>query len=164
MNEKEQLLDVYYYINMDDTNLIEECLRLQLKINQKLFHVNKFVNCKQMILGKGKAKNKDEDDIIKCGLLSFNDMFKNLKLKTKNETWFFYISNGDINDTYKNVFVTLLNKNPSEQQCYYVINKNSVTINKADSKYIKMANIKTINATISELFTCEKSITYTNLE
>lgn len=166
MNENQkQILDVYYYINMDDTtNLIEECLKLQLKVNQKLFHINKFVNCKTMILGKGNNIGKDKDDIIKCGLLSFNYMFKNLKLKTNNETWFFYISNGDIKDQYKNVFVTLLNKNPSEQHCYYVINKNNVNINKTDSKYIKLANIKTVNSTISELFTCEKSITYTNLE
>ena len=83
MNEK-QLLDVYYYINMDDTvydvnqqcttKLIEECLRLQLDVNQKLFHVNKFVNCKQLSKGKGNEK-QDKNDIIKSGLLSFNNMF-----------------------------------------------------------------------------------------
>ena len=40
-----KLLDVYYYINFDEgLGFIEECLRLQLKINQKKYNLNKFIN------------------------------------------------------------------------------------------------------------------------
>ena len=78
-----------------------------------------------------------------------------LKLKSTNETWFFYISSGDVKDIYRDVFVVLLNKNPREQKCFYVINKN----NTSESK--ELFNIS--NSTICEVLVGEKTITYTHL-
>ena len=143
MNEK-SLLDVYYYIDVtDNVEFIESSLRLQLTRNCKNYNVDKFVNCnKSTVL----PNDKNGDDIIKSGLLTFNKMFETLKLKSTNETWFFYISSGNIKNIYRDVFVVLLNKNPREQKCFYVINKNKIA-----------------HSTICEVLTCEKTITYTNL-
>lgn len=173
MNEK-CLLDVYYCI--DTTNLvrqdtitdvgdesiefIERGLKLQLTLNCKNYSINKLVNYNKEIKD-GTIKDdtvKDDtvkDDTIKSGLLTFNRMCENLKLKSTNETWFFYISSGNVKDIYRDVFVVLLNKNPREQKCFYVINKN----NTSESK--ELFNIS--NSTICEVLVGEKTITYTNL-
>ena len=173
MNEK-CLLDVYYCI--DTTNLvrqdtitdagdesvefIERGLKLQLTLNCKNYNINKLVNYNKEIKDDTVKDDtvKDDtvkDDTIKSGLLTFNKMCENLKLKSTNETWFFYISSGNVKDIYRDVFVVLLNKNPREQKCFYVINKN----NTSESK--ELFNIS--NCTICEVLVGEKTITYTNL-
>ena len=152
MNEK-CLLDVYYYIDIDgDVEFIEHSLKLQLKIFGR--SINKLVNYKK------KGHDLIKDDIIKNGLLTFNEMFKNLKLKSTNETWFFYISSGNVKDIYSNVFIVLLNRNPKEQKCCYIINKENIeqTIN-ANT----LSNTKVASVTIREVLKSEKTITYTNL-
>jgi hypothetical protein len=155
----DQLLDVYYYIDLDDTQDIEyiiRCLKLNIKVNQKQFEIDKFECCNVNIVA-------NENDVIKRGLLTFNKMFKQLKLKGNNEIWFVYISRGDIKQIYKNAFVTLVNKNPSIKTCSYAINKSNIIINKTDDKHIKLNVIKRINKTFIELFSSKNNITYTNL-
>lgn len=158
-NNTKQLLDVYYYIDLDDTQdkeYITRCLNLNIRVNQKEFELNKFEYCNVNI-------QTTENDVIKRGLLTFNKMFKQLKLKGNNEIWFVYISRGDIKQIYKQAFVTLVNKNPSIKSCCYAINKSDIIINKTDDKYIKLNVIKEINKTFIELFCSENNITYTNL-
>lgn len=154
-----QLLDIYYYIDLDSTQDIEyirNCLGLHIRVNQKQFQICKFQEfCNiQMV---------NESDVVKRGLLVFNKMFKQLKLKGHNEIWFIYISKGNVKELYENVFVTLVNKNPCVKTCLYAINKNHITVGKADDKLVKLDNIKQINGTLSELFSSENTITYTNL-
>jgi hypothetical protein len=149
MNGK-ALLDVYYYIDIKgDVEFIERSL---YALNSRNYRINKFVNSR---LGEVEI---DKHDIIKNGLLTFNKMFENLKLKNTNETWFFYISNGNIKDVYSNVFIILLNKNPREQRCFYVINKNNI-----EPLLDTYNNEKVVTSTICEVLAAEKSITYTNL-
>lgn len=158
MNEK-CLLDVYYYIDIDgDVEFIEHSLKLQLTDG---YSINKLVNYKNKVLKDDITKDDIiKDDIIRNGLIKFNEMFKNLKLKSSNETWFFYISSGNVKDIYSNVFVVLLNKNPKEQKCCYIINKDNInkTIN-ANT----LSNAKVASVTICEVLKSEKTITYTNL-
>lgn len=157
MNEK-CLLDVYYYIDVNgDVEFIERSLKLQLTLKCNNYSINKLVNYKEV---KDNGV-KNEDDIIKGGLLTFNKMFKNLKLKSTNETWFFYISTGNIKEIYSDVFIILLNRNPKEQKCVYIINKDNIeqTIN-ANT----LSNTKVVSATICKVLKSEKTITYTNLK
>jgi len=166
MNEK-CLLDVYYYIDVDgDVEFIEQSLKLQLTLNCNSHSINKLVNYKKG--GTLPFNIKCKDDIIKNGLLTFNEMFKNLKLKSTNETWFFYISTGNVKEIYSNVFIVLLNRNPREQKCCYIINKDNIeqTIN-TNTFNIKrqgtLSNTKVASVTIREVLKSEKTITYTNL-
>jgi hypothetical protein len=156
MNEK-CLLDVYYYIDIDgDVEFIEHSLKFNIGHS-----INKLVNYKKKGLKDDITKHDlIKDDIIKNGLLTFNEMFKNLKLKSTNETWFFYISSGNVKDIYSNVFIVLLNRNPREQKCCYIINKDNIeqTIN-ANT----LSNTKVASVTIREVLKSEKTITYTNL-
>lgn len=163
------LLDVYYYIDIDgDVEFIEHSLKLQLTLNCNSHSINKLVNYKKggrehdphLKGGTLPFNIKCKDDIIKNGLLTFNEMFKNLKLKSINETWFFYISTGNVKDIYSNVFIVLLNRNPREQKCCYIINKDNIeqTIN-ANT----LSNTKVADVTIREVLKSEKTITYTNL-
>ena len=156
MNEK-CLLDVYYYIDIDgDVEFIEHSLKLQLTDG---YSINKLVNYKNKVLKDDITK----DDVIKNGLLTFNEMFKNLKLKSSNETWFFYISSGNVKDIYSNVFVVLLNKNPKEQKCCYIINKDNINRDKQMINANTLSNAKVASVTICEVLKSEKTITYTNL-
>lgn len=160
MNEK-CLLDVYYYIDIDgDVEFIEHSLKLQLTDG---YSINKLVNYKNKVLKDDITKDDiTKDDIIRNGLIKFNEMFKNLKLKSSNETWFFYISSGNVKDIYSNVFVVLLNKNPKEQKCCYIINKDNIN----DKQMINantLSNAKVASVTICEVLKSEKTITYTNL-
>jgi hypothetical protein len=155
MNEK-CLLDVYYYIDIDgDVEFIEHSLKFSIGHS-----INKLVNYKNKGLKHDPHLKGGKDDIIKNGLLTFNEMFKNLKLKSTNETWFFYISSGNVKDIYSNVFIVLLNRNPKEQKCCYIINKDNIeqTIN-ANT----LSNTKVASVTIREVLKSEKTITYTNL-
>lgn len=155
MNKK--YLDVYYYIELEgDVQFIERSLKMQLGLHEKNYNINRFINCKQCLNKHGEKISKS-NDIIRSGLLTLNKMYDNLKLKSVNETWFFYICNGNIKDLYQNVFVVLLNKTPSEQSCFYIINKNSIY------NPDEITNVKIANSTISEVLAGEKTITYTNL-
>jgi hypothetical protein len=87
-------------------------------------------------------------------------MYYNLKLKTSNEVWFFYISNGDITNKYKNISVILLNKCPMMKKTNYVITKNTIDININYTKQEKLKNIKNITDTLDHLFKSNKVIQY----
>lgn len=157
-------LDVYYYIdvNLDqDINIIERCLRINLTVNNSEYEIDKFINCSSSI--KNNIEKNDED-IIKRGLMTFNNMVSLLKLKSTNDTWLFYISNGSINNLYKDVFVILLNKEPMFKKSHYIISKNPMDITKESSKEHKMEHLKFFNRNLQELLRSEKQITYTNLD
>lgn len=161
--EKKNPLDIYYYIDLkedQDINIIERCLRVNLSVNNKEHEVNKFVNCNYI---KNNSDNLNED-IIKRGLTTFNNMINSLKLKSSNDTWLFYISNGNINNIYKDVFVILLNKEPIFKKSHYLINKKTIDIKKDSNKETKMENIKVFNKDLLELLRSEKVIAYTNLD
>ena len=112
---------------------------------------------------KNNSDNLNED-IIKRGLTTFNNMINSLKLKSSNDTWLFYISNGNINNIYKDVFVILLNKEPIFKKSHYLINKKTIDIKKDSNKETKMENIKVFNKDLLELLRSEKVIAYTNLD
>ena len=163
-SENKKPLDIYYYIDLkpdQDINIIERCLRVNLSVNNKEYEIDKFVNCSSLVKNNTET---DNEDIIKSGLITFNNMVSSLKLKSSNETLLFYISNGSINNLYKDVFVILLNKEPMFKKSYYVISKNAIDITKESSKEHKMENLKIFNRNLQELLRSEKTITYTNLE
>jgi len=151
---------VYYCTNLEnsqDINYIKECLKIYLTIHCNI-KLEKFERYEQDLTCKD-----DDLDILKRGLVTFNNMFKILKLKDNFETWFVYISNGNIKDVSKNVFLTLINKNPSEKRACYAINKNKLDINKNYSKNKKIENLQILKNTINELLSNNKHINYNNL-
>ena len=153
-------LCVYYYTNLEnnqDINYIKECLQIYLTIHYNI-KLEKFERYQEMF-----QCNIDDFDILKKGLVTFNNMFKNLKLKDNFETWFVYMSNGDIKDVSENIFLTLINKNPSEKKAYYAINKNKLDISKDYNKNKKIENLHILKNTINELLSNNKYICYNNL-
>jgi hypothetical protein len=157
-------LDVYYCIDLNnnfDLSYIEYYLSVYLNIYKKSYVINKFQNCQNYII---KNNTKNEDDVIKRGLFAFNKMYKNLKMKNSNETWYIYISNGDIQNIHKNAFVILINQNPCINKCMYIINKTELCILKTHSKEVKMYNSKLLRNTLDEIFISNKYINYSNLK
>lgn len=152
-------LEVYYCIDLDkseqDIHNISKCLETYILVIFKKYKLTVFKKLDYI--------SKDKTDVVKSGLFTFNKMYNDLKLKTSNETWFIYISNGDIKDDYKNIFLLLLNKNPSEKCSYYIINKNVINIKKDDTTNNKLTALKFFKKTIHELFHTDRSIKYTNL-
>lgn len=175
MNDNKRKLDVYYYIDLkqdQDISLLERSLNINLLINTKQeYEINSFINCNFIKDDTNSEKNnseknnieKNDGDVIKRGLIKFNSMVESLKLKNKNDVWLFYISNGNINTIYENVFVILLNKEPMFKKSHYVISKNIIDINTNLSKRQKLENLKIFNKNIEELLKSDKIITYTNL-
>jgi hypothetical protein len=164
MQEK---LNVYYYINIcdnqNDLSVIENYIKVYINVYLGEFMLNKFVNCSYLFKhSKQERENETNQDTIKCGLSSFNTMYDKLKLKEANKTWFLYIANGNIKDIYKNVFVMLLNKNPSEKITNYSINTKTLDVSKKYTKYEKIKNLELLSATIQELYLTKETITYTN--
>lgn len=152
-------LEIYYCIDLDksdqDINNISKCLETYILVILKEYKLTVFKRLDYI--------SKDKTDVVKSGLFTFNKMYNDLKLKTSNDTWFIYISNGDIKDDYKNIFLLLLNKNPSEKCSYYIINKNVINIKKDDTTSNKLTALKFFKKTIHELFHTDRSIKYTNL-
>lgn len=162
-------LDIYYCVDLNnqDIKALEKCLRVYLDVHQnENYTIDKFINCDFIENDiKTESYQKSEgDDVIKSGLLKFNKMTKELKLKTTNETWFIYISSGNINKIYENVFVILLNKTPMVKSSYYIINKSKIDVKEQDDKIYKLENLKLFNKSLQELFVTDKVITYTNLQ
>jgi hypothetical protein len=163
--DDKKLLDIYYYIDYDDTKydtaIIERCLKLNIQVNERSYTINKFINCKRDNL----VVKNDDGDIIKRGLLTFNKMFKRLKLKGNVDVWFVYISNGNVK-MYKDVFIGLLNKNPCIKTSSYIINKSNIYISSTDKRDDKLDKLKRLNSLLKDLVTDtqqDNTITYTNL-
>lgn len=160
-NSKRPRLDVYYCIELQkdqDIQTLEKYLRIYLEVHEKQFIIDKFINCNYV---NDNVENKD-NDVIKNGLMTFNNMMKKLKLKTTNEVWFIYISSGNVNNTYENVSVILLNKEPMSKRCNYIINKSKINVLQNHNKIEKLENLKLFNKSLQELLVTERLITYTN--
>lgn len=166
MNSVKKRVDVYYYIEIGDDQdivILEKCLRVFLDVHKSDFYIDKFINCESL---EDRIKSHDikDKDVIKRGLVTFNNMTRGLKLKSTNDAWFIYISSGNINKLYENVFIILLNTEPLTKRCYYVINKKQLKINDNFTKSEKLETLKLFNTSLKELFGSNKTITYSNLE
>jgi hypothetical protein len=166
MNEK-RLLDIYYYIDLNETydiKYIEKYLEIYLKLYETSYKLNIFQNYKKNIHNIQHANYVQyNNDTIKRGLIIFNKMYKGLKMKNANDTWYIYISNGDIENVHKNVFVILINKTPSITKSLYMINRNKLCILKNDSEKLKKSNSNVLKNTLDHIFNSEKYINYSNL-
>jgi hypothetical protein len=154
------LLEVYYCVDMDtggEENLgcIERCLRTFIEVNYREYTLKKFERYV-------KARCVKNDDVIKNGLYTFNKMYNEYKLKSSEKIWFIYISNGNIKTMYKNICVVLLNDNPVEKECFYVVNKKSLIFSEDMSRELKVDYIKRLNKYLQELFDTQQVIKYEN--
>ncbi|NDC95785.1 hypothetical protein EB118_19160 [bacterium] len=150
-------LSVYYCIDLPDshdTALIEKCLKTHIIVTQKDFQLINFVR-----YVKKSGKN---EDVVKNGLYTLNKMYMDLKLKEQTSTWFFYISNGNIKNVYKNVCAILLNKDPCNKTCLYSIHKTPLVIDKQAEKNSKLSSIFDLNKSLYELFATTNTINYEN--
>jgi hypothetical protein len=160
-----KLLEVYYCIDLGDNQdikFVTKCLEIYIKTKCIEYTLHKF---EKYEIVPNKSNNKDDktEDIIKNGLDTFNDMYKNLKLKSpdRNKVWFFYISNGNIGEKYNNISIILLNKNPFIKKSNYVINKNIIDVNENYTKEDKLNGTRCLTSSLSHLFSTEKTIEYT---
>ena len=94
----------------------------------------------------------DDINLIKNGLCTFNEMFKNLKLKSVNETWFIYVSSKFI----------LLNTVPSEKKAFYCIDKTNLDIKKMYKTKIKLDNMVLFKMRFLNIINEKKCIEYDN--
>lgn len=143
-------IELYLYIdldiNKDDLELIQKCIGINLKVYFKQYNISKIICCNDLV------EKTNTDDVIKNGVLTFHNMFKQLKLKSKNQAWFVYLANGDIQETYKNTCVILLNTQPNKKECFYTINTNSFQLNNIYTKQEKMYHFKKLNDNLKKLF------------
>ena len=154
------MLEVYYCVDMDtggEENLscIERCLRTFIEVNYRDYRLTRFERYV-------KSRCVKNDDIIKNGLYTFNKMYNEYKLKSSEKIWFIYISNGNIKTMYKNVCVALLNDNPIEKECFYIVNKNQLEFNIDTTRELRLENLKRLNKYLQELFDTQQVIKYEN--
>lgn len=152
-------LEVYYYWNLGngaDEAVLERCLRLFLDVRYRDRELVKFEKYNF-------SNTSDEQDVIKQGLLAFNTMFQELKLKTAHDVWFLYIGMGNIQDSYKDVSVALLNQYPCEKKSKYTIYNKKMLITKEMSREDKLGQLKILNKILTQLFSTEKFIRYNRL-
>jgi hypothetical protein len=92
-------------------------------------------------------------------------MYIEYKMKKVDKIWFVYISNGDIktsNVLYTDICLVLLNDNPIEKECYYVINNKGMRFEKEMSREDKLEEMKKLNKCLGELFETQQVIKYEN--
>ena len=163
-------LEVYYYIDLDNNqeiDKIEKCLSVYISTQKQEFEIKRFerfIPCKEVnkeYLG-GKY-DINSCDVVSKGLIILARMYNELKLKTKDDVWFIFMSNGDIKMSYKDISLILLNKNPSVKECNYIVNKNKININNNMDKSKKMDSIKNLTKSLKELFASKKNIKYNNI-
>lgn len=155
MNKK---LEIYYVIDVGsdiDITCISICLRAFLLSNFRDYDIILFDRIDSYF-------SKPEEDIIKQGLITFNSMFNDLKLKTTNEVWFFYIGYGNIQN-HKDVSLLLLNKIPGEKECYYVVNKKHFNIKNSDNRSEKLNKSKLLSNSLTQLIETKHMIKYSKI-
>lgn len=149
-----QDIDIYIYIDLNlekqDFDLIEKCIKLHLQVHHNNYIVSRIICCNDII------EKTQTEDVIKNGLLTFHNMFRNLKLRGRNPIWFIYLSNGDIQDKYKNKCVLLLNTQPNKKECYYCIHTTPFLLrDKSESPLSRQDRIiqfKNLNINLKNLF------------
>lgn len=146
-------IELYLYIDIDlndnQMDLVKKCINLNLKTYYKNYQIIKIILCNDLI------EKTSTEDVIKNGLLTFHNMFKKLKLKSKEIAWFLYLSNGNIQDIYKDICVLLLNTQPNKKECFYSINKEPFLLknNELDlPKEQKLLQFKNLNDSLKNLF------------
>lgn len=155
MNKK---LEIYYVIDIGsdiDINCISMCLRAFLLANFRDYDIILFDRIDSYF-------SEPEEDIIKQGLNTFNSMFHDLKLKTTNEVWFFYIGYGNIQN-YKDVSLILLNKCPGDKECYYVVNKQHFDIKNSDNRNEKLNKSKLLSNSLKQVIETKNMIKYSKI-
>jgi hypothetical protein len=154
--DKKEMLDVYVCLDVDDTNIdtkiILQCLQVYITVHQQNYQLNVFE--------KIDVKTNESDDVIQRGMYCFNKLYEILKLKTRNNVWFIYISSGNVKMFDSDVTLLLLNKNPGIRQCFYTINKKPIKIYKTQDKNVKLSNLQVVKRSLEQLFTTTKTIKY----
>lgn len=135
-------IEIYLYIDLEleqhDFELVKKCITLHLNTYYKNYKFSKITFCNDLI------EQTQTEDVIKNGLITFHNMFKKLKLKTRFTVWFMYMSNGDIQNIYKNTCVILLNTQPNKKECFYNVSKNPFELNLLN-KGEKLTQFKNLN-------------------
>lgn len=145
-------LHVYYTIDLSsvqDTTLLERCLQVYINVHAREHTLLTYTPIERA----HEQTEPGEPDTIDCGIGQFNSMFDKLKLKTTDDTWFIYVSQGRVT-TSQNMFVVLLNSEPRYQKCFYVITCDLI------SKKIDKNTLQLFNKTLTRLFTQKRTITY----
>lgn len=148
--EDENNIHLYLYIDLDldenELELVKKCIYLHLQAyHKKDYNISQIICCNDIV------DKTCTEDVIKNGLLTFHNMFKRLKLKCKNQIWFLYLSNGDIQNIHINNCVLLLNTQPNKKECFYIINKNPFIL-KGLLKDDKIIQFKNLNKHLQQLF------------
>jgi hypothetical protein len=134
-------LDIYYYIDLDEDivhNFLDNNLEDIFLEYIKDFDIDKLIKVQSNNITK-------EDDIIKRGTNMFDNMFDKLKLKNSNALWFIYISKGSLKTNtsiIQDVYIGLINKDPSIKRCFYSIHKENDKNNM----------IKSVNIILKKMF------------
>jgi len=155
-------LDVYFVMQMTseyDRESLVKCLKIFLetqlhKEEKYTLHVLEDV-CIEY--------TNNDCDIIERGLMTFIKMYEKLKLKSKNESWFFYISNGYIKNIQHNVSLILLNKQPSKHECFYNICKSPIDVQVNMEKNDKLQGFKTFTKGLTNILHTNQTIKYDNV-
>lgn len=159
--------DLHLYVCLDvdatiqDTDMILRCIRVFIAVNKPQFNI---VSFKEISIDKFTPLQETQNDIIQRGMTSLCNMFTKLKLKTKDNVWFIYVSTGRIKMIDSDVTIVLLNKNPGVKECYYTIHKNRLDVHKNKSKEEKLQNLQVIKRSLDELFSTTKTIRYNNVD
>lgn len=96
------------------------------------------------------AKRNTTYDLIENGLMQMQYITRSIQTDSQ-EIWTLYLTTGDLL-SYTNVTLLLLNKQPSKRKCMYTIHKQSLDLFSHQTKDIKLQKIKTLSASITELF------------
>jgi hypothetical protein len=157
-----KVLDVYLIFDLScsfDIDVITKCVKVYL-ITKLNYEVDKCENITEVLTKKGEFR---KFDVIKRGLEYFSEANRMLKLKSSNECWFIYISNGKIHGFSSNISLILLSKHPGMNECFYSINKRLFNILKDSEKEIKLDELKLFTKSLTEVVNTTKSIKYSAL-
>jgi hypothetical protein len=137
--------------------MIQKCIRIFAHVNIKDC---KIIKCEPVTLPQPQLQQLHIDtiDVIKKGLNTLSHMFEHLKLKTKNDVWFLYVSNGNLQNIRENVGLILLQKLPRGTECFYSINKQSFKILQTMTKPQRLTNLRIFTKSLEEVCTTDKVI------
>jgi len=159
------LLQVYYNIDtQENCTDLHRALKFYLT---KHFSNYTTINTQQINQHTNQDTNQETDqhtnetqatDVITKGFTYMKNLFRKLKLKHSHETWFIYITHGDIRGFDKTATLVLINKEPGNNKYIYYLDTQNPIISSSDPITVQREKVEKFLNILHTTFQKNKSI------
>jgi hypothetical protein len=151
-------LDVYVVFDLQDDvdkDVLEKCISVYINTKQREFQLEKLERVELKAYFR-------EMDLLKNGMKNMSTLFDQLKLKGANETWFIYVSDGQMEESFgsQQLGLILICKGLGTRECIYSLTRQPFRILTTDVRDEKLEALKIFTKSLQRVFVSESKIKF----